>query len=102
MKDIFKRLNQMSLRNRLIIAVIICIFLPWIGTYFVSNYVTKDALEERAVKQSRDSLRVIEKSITNIFDDVMYVSNYIQFDTNFNKIMKSNISEEHTSELQSR
>jgi len=89
MKDIFKRLNQMSLRNRLIIAVIICIFLPWIGTYFVSNYVTKDALEERAVKQSRDSLRVIEKSITNIFDDVMYVSNYIQFDTNFNKIMKS-------------
>ncbi|WP_163539701.1 sensor histidine kinase [Gracilibacillus sp. YIM 98692] len=88
MKKLFKKLKQLSLRSRLIIAVILCILLPWIITYFVSNYLTKDVLEERAVKQANESLRLIEVNLQNILDDVMYASNYIQFDTRFNQIMK--------------
>ena len=31
-------------------------------------------------------------STKSILDDVMYTSNYIQFDTNFNRLLKSNLS----------
>ena len=59
-RKIMKQLKEMSLRSRLLIAIILCILLPWVGTYIVSNYFTKDVLEERAVKQSEDTLRMIK------------------------------------------
>ena len=89
MRNIIKQLKEMSLRSRLVIAIILCILLPWVGTYIVSNYFTKDVLEERAVKQSEDTLRMIEMSTKSILDDLMYTSNFIQFDTNFNRLLKS-------------
>lgn len=89
MKELFTRFSRISLRNRIIIAAILCIFIPWISTYFVSDYATKDLLEERAVKQATDELRMIEINIKNVLDDVMYVSNYIQFNDNFNNILKT-------------
>lgn len=79
----------MSLRNRLIISVILCILFPWISTYIVSNYFTKDVLEQRAANQSEDDLRMIELGINNILDDIMYTSNYIQFDSNLSQLLKS-------------
>ncbi|WP_416151872.1 sensor histidine kinase [Salipaludibacillus sp. HK11] len=92
-----KRLQNYSLRKRLIIAVVVCILLPWICTYIVSNYLTKDILEERAVKQSNDNLSMIEMSIKNVLNDIMYTSNYIQFDTNFNRLIKNHQSIDATS-----
>ncbi|SHN22398.1 sensor histidine kinase [Gracilibacillus kekensis] len=88
MRQLILKLNQLTLRSRLIIAVIVCILLPWISTYFVSNYFTKDVLEERATRQAYESLSMIEVNLRSILDDVMYASNYIQFDTKFNQIMK--------------
>jgi two-component system, sensor histidine kinase YesM len=79
----------MSLRMRLIISVILCILFPWVSTYIVSNYFTKDVLEQRAAKQSEDDLRMIELGIKNMFDDMMYTSNYIQFDSNMRQFLKS-------------
>ncbi|MFB3164749.1 sensor histidine kinase [Neobacillus sp. 179-J 1A1 HS] len=89
MKFLWKRLKQMSLRARLIISVILCILFPWVSTYIVSTHFTKDVLEQRAAKQSEDDLRMIELGIKNIFDDIMYTSNYIQFDTDMNQLLKS-------------
>ncbi|WP_148361154.1 sensor histidine kinase [Bacillus timonensis] len=79
----------MSLRNRLIISVILCILFPWVSTYIVSNYFTKDVLEQRAAEQSEDDLRMIELAINNILDDIMYTSNYIQFDSNMSQLLKT-------------
>lgn len=79
----------MSLRTRLIISVILCILFPWVSTYIVSNYFTKDVLEQRAATQSEDDLRMIELGIKNMIDDMMYTSNYIQFDTKMNQLLKS-------------
>ncbi|MFS0820141.1 sensor histidine kinase [Bacillus sp. 1P02SD] len=89
MKVLWKKLSQMSLRARLIISVILCILFPWVSTYIVSNYFTKDVLEQRAAKQSEDDLRMIELGIKNIFDDIMYTSNYIQFDSSMSQLLKS-------------
>ncbi|MFC4801946.1 sensor histidine kinase [Neobacillus sp. GCM10023253] len=89
MKLFWKKIKQMSLRTRLIISVILCIFFPWVSTYIVSNYFTKDVLEQRAAKQSEDDLRMLELGIKNMFDDMIYTSNYIQFDSNMNQLLKS-------------
>jgi two-component system, sensor histidine kinase YesM len=79
----------MSLRMRLIISVIVCILFPWVGTYIVSNYFTKDVLEQRAATQSEDDLRMLELGIKNMLDDIMYTSNYIQFDSNMSQLLKT-------------
>lgn len=79
----------MSLRTRLIISVILCILFPWVSTYIVSNYFTKDVLEQRAATQSEDDLRMLELGIKNMLDDMMYTSNYIQFDSNMRQLLKT-------------
>lgn len=79
----------MSLRMRLIISVILCILFPWVSTYIVSNYFTKDVLERRAATQSEDDLRMLELGIKNMLDDIMYTSNYIQFDSNMSQLLKT-------------
>ena len=53
-------MSSISFRYRMMIGIISCVILPWIMTYFVSNYYTKDVLVERAVQQSENSLRMIE------------------------------------------
>ncbi|OLS40708.1 sensor histidine kinase [Bacillus sp. MRMR6] len=89
MKVLWRKIKQMSLRTRLIISVILCILFPWISTYIVSNHFTKDVLEQRAATQSEDDLRMIELGIKNILDDMMYTSNYIQFDSSMRQLIKS-------------
>ncbi|SDN34616.1 hypothetical protein SAMN05443253_110167 [Bacillus sp. OK048] len=79
----------MSLRMRLIVSVILCILFPWVSTYIVSDYFTKDVLEQRAATQSEDDLRMLELGIKSMLDDMMYTSNYIQFDTNMNQLLKT-------------
>ncbi|MDM5331567.1 sensor histidine kinase [Neobacillus sp. CF12] len=88
MELLWIKIKQMSLRTRLIVAVILCILFPWVSTYIVSNYFTKDVLEQRAATQSEDDLRMLELGIKNMMDDMMYTSNYIQFDSNMSQLLK--------------
>ncbi|MGM0876207.1 MAG: sensor histidine kinase [Bacillota bacterium] len=90
MKRVTHKLATLSLRQRLIISAILCVLLPSLITFMVSNYFTKDALEQRAVKQSEDTLRLLDLNISNYLEDLMYVSNYIQFDNQINSILKEN------------
>lgn len=87
--SILNKMRSISFRYRMMIGIISCVILPWIMTYFVSNYYTKDVLVERAVQQSENSLRMIEISIKQTIDDIMYISTFIQFDEEFNKLLKS-------------
>ncbi len=88
MKGFTQRLKSLSLRQRLIISALLCVILPSLITYMVSTYYTKDTLEERAVKQSQDTLRLLDLNISNYLEDLMYVSNYIHFDDKMNSILK--------------
>lgn len=89
MFSILRKLGSISFRSRIMIGIIICVVLPWIMTYFVSNYYTRDVLKQRAVQQSEQSLRTIEMSIKQSFDNLMYISTYIQFDAEFRQLLKS-------------
>lgn len=48
-------------------------------------------MEERAVEQATDELRMVEMNIRSVLDDIMYASNYIQFDGNFNNIDRKSV-----------
>jgi len=79
----------MSFRTRIVIGIVVCVILPWIMTYFVSDYYTEDVLMQRAVQQSEQSLRTIEMSIRQSFDNLMYISTFFQFDSEFKQLLKS-------------
>ena len=79
----------MSFRTRIVIGIVVCVILPWIMTYFVSDYYTEDVLVQRAVQQSEQSLRTIEMSIRQSFDNLMYISTFFQFDSEFKQLLKS-------------
>lgn len=87
--SVFRKFSSISFRSRIMVGIIICLILPWIMTYFVSNYYTKEVLEQRAVHQSENSLRMIEMSIKQSFDNLMYISTYIQFDEEFRRLIDS-------------
>ncbi|WP_196305230.1 sensor histidine kinase [Metabacillus sediminilitoris] len=90
MKGLTLKFATLSLRQRLIISAILCVLLPSLITFLVSNYFTKDVLQERAVKQSEDTLRLLDLNITSYLDNLMYVSNYIQFNNEITSILKEN------------
>lgn len=87
--NLIKRLNQISYVKKLVILIIICIILPWLLSYFISHYVTRDLLEQRAVQQTLNQLRITELSLKGIQDDMLHMSNYIQFDTRINQLLKN-------------
>ncbi|ASN06696.1 sensor histidine kinase [Virgibacillus necropolis] len=99
MKRITQKFLGLSLRQRLIISAIICVLLPSFITFFVSNYLTEEELEKRAVNQSENTLRLLDLRVSKYFDDILYVSNYLQYNNEINKIlMESQNKNNSTSE----
>ncbi|QGS69433.1 hypothetical protein CV093_17535 [Oceanobacillus sp. 143] len=82
--------HTLTLRQRLIISAILCVFLPSLITLVVSNYITKDELEKRAVTNIEETLRYVELNVTSYLEDLIYVSNYLQFDNKINTLLKEN------------
>lgn len=98
MRRVKRKLGGLSLRHRLIISSVLCVLLPSLITIVVSSYLTKDTLEQRAIKQSKDTLSMIELSISGYFNNLLNISNYIQFNSEINSILKGNLKD---AELQS-
>ncbi|RDW21359.1 hypothetical protein CWR48_02840 [Oceanobacillus arenosus] len=92
MKRFIKKYRGISLRWRLIISAVICVILPSVITVLLSNFNTKDELENRAVDEIENTLRLLDLNITNYLDDLLYVSNFIQFDDKINLILKENVN----------
>jgi two-component system, sensor histidine kinase YesM len=91
MKRVTNIFGRFSLRTRLIISSVLCILLPSVLTYIITNYLIKDEQVNRAVTQTEGTLQVLDQNITQYFDDLLYLSNYIQFDSQINSILKQNI-----------
>jgi two-component system, sensor histidine kinase YesM len=86
MKRVTNIFGRFSLRTRLIISSVLCILLPSVLTYIITNYLIKDEQVNRAVTQTEGTLQVLDQNITQYFDDLLYLSNYIQFDSQINSI----------------
>ncbi|MDR7078936.1 two-component system sensor histidine kinase YesM [Neobacillus niacini] len=85
-------IGSLPLRRRLIIASVICLLLPSMVNFLLSNKLIKNRLVQQAVNQSEDSLQTLNLDISKYFDEMLYLTNYIQFDTDINSILKQNLN----------
>lgn len=83
--------KKLSLRGRLILSSILCVLLPSILSFILTNYLIQEELVERAVEQSEDSLEVLDLQMTVYFDQLLYISNYIQFNDQLKSILNRTI-----------
>ncbi|MBP1995976.1 cache domain-containing sensor histidine kinase [Paenibacillus eucommiae] len=79
---------QLSLRQKLIFASVLCLILPAFLTLLVSNYFTKDIIRTQIIQNEKKSLEQADLYISNLFSTLTYISNYIQFDSDINLTLK--------------
>ncbi|MDQ0225645.1 sensor histidine kinase [Metabacillus niabensis] len=92
-KRINQRLSPRSFRFKLIIASVICIVLPAMITLSVNSYLSKDAMKEQAISNASRELKLAGEYVTKLLDDMLYIANFIQIDSELNTILKNNAKE---------
>lgn len=91
MKTIIQALKHLSLRKKLILSSVLCVLLPLIFSFLMMNRQIQDELVRMAVAQSNDALEVLDIQMTDYFDNLLYLSNYIQFNERLKTILLRNI-----------
>ena len=80
--------RRISLRHKLIISSILCLMLPAVIALLVSNMNTKSVIKRHAVDNALGSLEVIDRYIENMANKMLYVSNFVQFDSEIQSIIR--------------
>ncbi|MFD0960912.1 cache domain-containing sensor histidine kinase [Paenibacillus chungangensis] len=82
------KIRPVSLRYKLIISSILCLLLPAAITLTVSNLNTKSVVKQHAVDNALGTLEVMDRYIVNTVNKMLYVSNFIQFDSEIQSIIR--------------
>ncbi|MEK8128710.1 sensor histidine kinase [Paenibacillus filicis] len=88
MKTLFDKLSKWSLRQKVLLSIIICLIAPPTIAIQVSNYFTRDVLREQAVINAQESLDVANLYVTERMNSMIYMTNNIQFDNEMATVMK--------------
>ncbi|NOU95880.1 HAMP domain-containing protein [Paenibacillus sp. LMG 31456] len=88
MSRLLKKYTIMSLRQKLILSSIICLLVPLMITVAVSNYMAKDVLKDNAISNSQETMKMVELNISGLMNNLLYITNYIQFDSEMNSLIK--------------
>jgi len=78
---IVMRLPTLSWRHKLITTSLLCLVLPSIITLALTGFHTKNEFQKKAVIQAEQSLEVADLYISNIVNDMISMSNSIQYDS---------------------
>ncbi|WP_407272282.1 sensor histidine kinase [Radiobacillus sp. PE A8.2] len=89
-------ISSSSFRYKVILSSIICIVLPVIITLSIFNYLTRDAMEEQAITNANKALELTEEYVLKLLEDMLYVTNFIQVDTELNAILKNKAEQDTT------
>jgi two-component system, sensor histidine kinase YesM len=68
---------KFSLRKKLIWSALLCFLLPLGGIYWVTNYLTKDLLLDRAIVSSEDALKAVQSDVNSVLDQTLELSNMV-------------------------
>ncbi|RIX50835.1 HAMP domain-containing protein [Paenibacillus nanensis] len=77
-----------SFRFRLMVTAVVCILVPAFMTLIIYNMLTKDAVKEEAVVQSRQKLQLVDGYVANLFDYMLYITNTVQNDPAMSGVLK--------------
>ncbi|MGE8080800.1 sensor histidine kinase [Peribacillus loiseleuriae] len=81
--------SSLSFRDKVLLLSIMCLILPALSTFSIYNYLTKDAVEEQAIINAKNELKLTDEYLKKIFEDMLYTLNFIQLDTELNVIFKN-------------
>ena len=73
-------LRTLSLRNKLVLTILICLVLPSIVSMNVSSLLTRDAVRSQVADNSQESMRIVNQIVNGQMKNMIYVMNFIQFD----------------------
>ncbi|MGV2788274.1 sensor histidine kinase, partial [Clostridium perfringens] len=68
---------KFSLRKKLIWSALLWFLLPLGGIYWVTNYLTKDLLLDRAIVSSEDALKAVQSDVNSVLDQTLELSNMV-------------------------
>ncbi|MEC0231633.1 cache domain-containing sensor histidine kinase [Paenibacillus alba] len=72
--------RTLSLRNKLVLTILICLVLPSLVSMNVSNLLTRDAVKSQVTDNSIESMRIVNQIVNGQLKNMIYVMNFIQFD----------------------
>ncbi|MBP1965540.1 sensor histidine kinase [Paenibacillus aceris] len=82
-------LHRLSLRQKLILTSIACLVIPTLlmlyTTIIYSERIIRDQTQEKAIQ----SLKIVQTQIYTIVDEMVSISNFIQFDTELRALMEN-------------
>ncbi|OAS14678.1 cache domain-containing sensor histidine kinase [Paenibacillus oryzisoli] len=72
--------RTLSLRNKLVLTILICLVLPSIVSMYVSNLFTRDAVRTQVADNARQSMRIASQIVNGQMKNMLHMMNFIQFD----------------------
>jgi two-component system sensor histidine kinase YesM len=72
--------RTLSLRNKLVLTILICLVLPSIVSMNVSNLFTRDAVRTQVADNARQSMLIANQIVTGQMKNMLYMMNFVQFD----------------------
>jgi two-component system, sensor histidine kinase YesM len=76
----WKRIRTLSLRNKLIVSITICLLFPTLVSNYTSNWLTRDVVRKQVTAQRGDSLKVVKQYLENQMNHMVFILNLLQFD----------------------
>ncbi|MCP1308174.1 cache domain-containing sensor histidine kinase [Paenibacillus tyrfis] len=73
-------IQALSLRGKLMAGIVVCLLLPAVVSFFVSNWFTQDVMKEQVTRNSQESLKIVDQYVANQLDRMLYILNLLQFD----------------------
>ena len=81
-----QKINDLKLRNKLIISFILVVFIPVLIVGVFLTYELRRTILEDAEKQTVDNMERINDRLTELLRVPIFISNDIQFDSQFREI----------------
>ncbi|MGG1552932.1 cache domain-containing sensor histidine kinase [Paenibacillus ferrarius] len=74
------RIRSLSLRNKLVLTILICLVIPSIVSMYVSNLFTRDAVRSQVESNARQSLGIVNQFVDGQLKNMVYIMSFLQFD----------------------
>ncbi|KIL40752.1 hypothetical protein SD70_11855 [Gordoniibacillus kamchatkensis] len=78
-----------TLRKRIMVSSLLCLVVPAAGIMMISSAFTTKLIQDRAENTASESLQVAQAYITNNMNNLIRITNNIQFDTEMVAVLKN-------------
>lgn len=85
---LIRGLAPVSIRRKLILAMVVCVLVPASLTLLIYNSLTQQAVKKQAIANVEDSLMLVHGSVSNRLKSMLNIANYIQINSGLKSYFK--------------